>query len=96
MKKIGIVYDNFMKLQQSQLYTCNNQFAFAANIILKINNNTDTNQKSLRIKKNRSKPKKLHCKSCSALNGARLVSPHVAFTFGDHTILKGSERVASF
>ena len=58
----GTVYDIFMESQWSQLYACNSQFAFLAKIVLKIINNADPNQKSLRLKKGRPKTKK----SCNA------------------------------
>jgi len=78
-----------MELQRSQLYACYIQFALEAKIISKIKKNEDPNLKSLWLKKVCPKPKKFQCKSGSDLNGARSVSPPVAFTFGDHDHFKG-------
>ena len=79
-----------MEWQRSQLYACNNQFAFAAKIISKIKKNADPNQKSLRIKKRSPQTEKALMQIWFSFKWSEIkVSPHVAFTFGDHDHFKG-------
>ena len=84
-----------MEYQRSQLYGCNNQFAFAVKIISKIKKKADPNQKSVLLKKCLPQTETAPMQISISFKWSKIkVSPQAAFTLGDHAYFQGGGRVA--